>query len=93
MPLPSVEKSGWDFGAVGSASEQGAAVGVQEHEGFAGLAGSKCLRECKTELQQMLENSVCAYSSGCYVVSPKRFIDEPESLGRRPPVWISELQV
>lgn len=48
MPLPSVEKSGWDFGAVGFASEQGAAMGVQEHEGFAGLAGSKRLHECKT---------------------------------------------
>lgn len=91
MPLPSVEKAGWDFGAVGSASKHRAAMGARAHEGFAGLAGSKCLCECKAELQQMLENGACAYSSGCSVVSPKIFIVEPESLGKRSRIWILEL--
>jgi len=37
VPLPSVEKPGWDFSTMGFVSEQRAAVGALVLEGFAGL--------------------------------------------------------
>lgn len=95
VPLPSVEKPGWDFSTTGFVSEQRAAMGALAHEGFAGLPSLqlivKSLCECKIWFHQMLEKCPCDYDSVCSIFSPKIFIEIPRDPQKsRAPIQVSK---